>query len=113
MGFIGSAIVKNLLQNSSLRITVIDSLTYAGNLKNLTEGNGYVVYNISDKITMKTGLNATYYFNPKMSLGFRYDLLKRESSYDRYYSTFNAAKVKVYSDKYVNNSFILSLLWKF
>ena len=90
-----------------------DAYFYAGNLKNLTEGNGYVVYNISDKITMKTGLNATYYFNPKMSLGFRYDLLKRESSYDRYYSTFNATKVKVYSDKYVNNSFILSLLWKF
>ncbi len=90
-----------------------DAYFYAGNLKNLTEGNGYVVYNISDKITMKTGLNVTYYFNPKMSLGFRYDLLKRESSYDRYYSTFNATKVKVYSDKYVNNSFILSLLWKF
>ena len=90
-----------------------DAYFYAGNLKNLTEGNGYVVYNISDKITMKTGVNATYYFNPKMSLGFRYDLLKRESSYDRYYSTFNATKVKVYSDKYVNNSFILSLLWKF
>lgn len=89
-----------------------DAYFYAGNLKNLTEGNGYVVYNISDKITMKTGLNVTYYFNPKMSLGFRYDQLKRESSYARYYSTFNATKVKVYSDKYVNNSFILSLLWK-
>ena len=90
-----------------------DAYFYAGNLKNLTEGNGYVVYNISDKITMKTGLNVTYYFYQKMSLGFRYDLLKRESSYARYYSTFNATKVKVYSDKYVNNSFILSLLWKF
>lgn len=90
-----------------------DAYFYAGNLKNLTEGNGYVVYNISDKITMKTGVNATYYFNQKMSLGFRYDLLKRESSYDRYYSTINATKVNVYSDKYINNSFILSLLWKF
>jgi hypothetical protein len=90
-----------------------DAYFYAGNLKNLTEGNGYVVYNISDKITMKSGLNATYYFNPKMSLGFRYDLLKRESTYERYYSTFNATKVKAYSDKYINNSFILSLLWKF
>ena len=90
-----------------------DAYFYTGNLKNLTEGNGYVVYNISDKITMKSGLNATYYFNPKMSLGFRYDLLKRESTYERYYSTFNATKVKVYSDKYINNSFILSLLWKF
>ena len=90
-----------------------DAYFYAGNLKNLTEGNGYVVYNISDKITMKSGLNATYYFNPKMSLGFRCDLLKRESSNDRYYSTSNSTKVKAYSDKYINNSFILSLLWKF
>ncbi len=90
-----------------------DAYFYAGNLKNLTEGNGYVVYNISDKITMKTGLNVTYYFYQKMSLGFRYDLLKRESTYYRYYSSFNATKIKMYVDNYINNSFILSLLWKF
>ena len=48
MGFIGSAIVKNLLQNPSLRITVIDSLTYAGNLKNLTEEMSKIEFFNSD-----------------------------------------------------------------
>lgn len=48
MGFIGSAIVKNLLQNSSLRITVIDSLTYAGNLKNLAEEMSKIEFFNSD-----------------------------------------------------------------
>ena len=48
MGFIGSAIVKNLLQNSSLRITVIDSLTYAGNLKNLAKEMSKIEFFNSD-----------------------------------------------------------------
>lgn len=90
-----------------------DTYFYTGNLKNLTEGNAYVVYNISDKITTKSGFNLTYYFNQKISLACRYDLLKRESSYNRYYTTFNATKPKMYTDKYNNNSFILRLLWKF
>ncbi len=90
-----------------------DTYFYAGNLKNLTEGNAYVVYNISDKITLKSGFNLTYYFNQKISLACRYDLLKRESSYYRYYTTFKATETKMYADKYINNSFILSLLWKF
>jgi hypothetical protein len=90
-----------------------DTYFYTGNLKNLTEGNAYVVYNVSDKITMKSGFNLTYYFNQKISLVCRYDLLKRESAYYRYYTTFNATETKMYTDKYINNSFILSLLWKF
>lgn len=90
-----------------------DTYFYTGNLKNLTEGNAYVVYNVSDKITMKSGFNLTYYFNQKISLACRYDLLKRESAYYRYYTTFNATETKMYTDKNINNSFILSLLWKF
>ncbi len=90
-----------------------DVYLYAGNLKNFTEGNGYVVYNISDKITMKTGLNLTYYLNQKWSVACRYDLLKRESSYDRYYITNTGSKAKSYIDNYLNHSFILNLLWKF
>ena len=90
-----------------------DAYLYTGNLKNFTEGNGYVVYNISDKITMKSGLNLTYYLSQKLSLGFRYDLLKRQSSYDRYYAANSTSMSKSYIDNYLNHSFILNLLWKF
>jgi dTDP-glucose 4,6-dehydratase len=37
MGFIGSAIVKQLLKDSKHKIIVVDSLTYAGNMKNLQQ----------------------------------------------------------------------------
>ncbi len=85
---------------------------YGGNLKYFTEGNGYVVYNISDKITMKSGLNLTYYLSQKLNFGIRYDLLKRESSYDRYYSAKKSTFMS-YTDNYLNHSLILNLIWKF
>lgn len=87
-----------------------DAYCYTGNLKNYSEGNGYVVYNISDKITMKTGWNLTYYLSQKINFGLRYDLLKRESSYLRYYNT---TTYKSYNDNYLNHSLIFNLLWKF
>jgi hypothetical protein len=90
-----------------------DAYLYSGNLKNFTEGNGYVVYNISDKITMKSGFNLTYYINQKWNLGLRYDLLKRESNYDRYYTSNSVSKSKSYTDNYLNHSLIFNLLWKF
>ena len=87
-----------------------DSYLYTGNLKYFTEGNGYVVYNVSDKITLKSGVNLSYYFNQKWSIGVRYDVLKREASYLRYYTT---SKYKSYTDNYLNHVLILNLLWKF
>lgn len=90
-----------------------DAYLYTGNLKNFTEGNGYVVYNISDKITVKTGVNLTYYLNQKWSVGCRYDMLKRESTYNRYFITSIGSKAKSYIDNYLNHSLILNLLWKF
>lgn len=85
---------------------------YGGNLKYYTEGNGYVVYNISDKIRMKSGVNLTCYLSQKINFGLRYDLLKRESSYDRYY-TAEKSTFKSYTDNYLNHSLILNLVWKF
>jgi hypothetical protein len=87
-----------------------DSYLYTGNLKYFTEGNGYVVYNVSDKITLKSGVNLSYYFNQKWSIGVRYDVLKREASYLRYYNT---SRYKSYTDNYLNHALILNLLWKF
>jgi hypothetical protein len=89
-----------------------DAYIYAGNLKNFNEGNAYVVYNISDKITMKSGVNLSYYLTAKCNVGLRYDLLKRESTYDRYYLAKNQT-YRTYSDNYLNHSLIFNVVWKF
>ena len=36
-GFIGSAVVRHIIQNTSDEVCVIDKLTYAGNLENISE----------------------------------------------------------------------------
>ena len=38
-GFIGSALVRLLIQNKDLRVVNVDALTYAGNLESLSEIN--------------------------------------------------------------------------
>ena len=35
-GFIGSAVVRRLIKNTANQVLVVDKLTYAGNLENLT-----------------------------------------------------------------------------
>lgn len=82
---------------------------YQGNLKNYHESNAYVVYNISDVIKSKTGVNLSYYFHSDWVLNLRYDLLVRAAPYTRYVS----GSQNVLTDSYTNNSFIISLLWKY
>ena len=36
-GFIGSAVVRNIIRNTQDAVCVIDKLTYAGNLESLAE----------------------------------------------------------------------------
>ena len=38
-GFIGSAVVRHIIQNTQDEVCVIDKLTYAGNLENISETN--------------------------------------------------------------------------
>lgn len=82
---------------------------YQGNLKNFHESNAYVVYNISDIIKSKSGINIAYYFHPNWTLNMRYDFLVRTASYTRYI----AGNQNVLSDNYINNSFIVNVVWKF
>jgi dTDP-glucose 4,6-dehydratase len=44
-GFIGSAIIRNVLATTHWRITNLDKLTYAGNLESLTEVKAHPRYN--------------------------------------------------------------------
>ena len=39
-GFIGSAVVRHLINNTSFQVCVVDKLTYAGNLESLAEVSG-------------------------------------------------------------------------
>jgi hypothetical protein len=86
---------------------------YQGNLKNFHESNAYVIYNVSDVIKSKSGLSLSYYFNTNLSLGFRYDMLLRESLYGRYTTNNNSVFYNTFSDKYTMNSFIINLIWKY
>lgn len=43
-GFIGSNFIKLLLENEDFRVVNIDALTYAGNLKNLTDIESHINY---------------------------------------------------------------------
>jgi tetratricopeptide (TPR) repeat protein len=82
---------------------------YQGNLKNFHESNAYVVYNVSDIIKSKSGINLAYYINSNLTMNMRYDFLIRSSTFTRYTSGSNSQL----EDNYLNNSFIFNLIWKF
>jgi hypothetical protein len=90
-----------------------ESYHYQGNLKNFQESNSYIVYNISDVITSKSGVSLSYYFSNKFSVGVRYDLLIRQAEYDRYFTLNNVTSKSTQTDNYYMNSFIINLIWKY
>lgn len=90
-----------------------ESYHYQGNLKNFQESNSYVVYNVSDMITSKSGISMSYYFSQSLSVGVRYDLLVRKAEYDRYVTLNNITSKSSQTDKYNMNSFIINLIWKY
>ena len=49
-GFIGSALVRYILNNTNDRVINIDKLTYAGNLDSLKEIENHQNYNFEKKI---------------------------------------------------------------
>jgi len=56
-GFIGSAVVRNIIENSNDQVLVIDCLTYAGNMDSLTSVSGnprflFEKVNICDRISL-------------------------------------------------------------
>ncbi|WP_443643431.1 dTDP-glucose 4,6-dehydratase [Candidatus Levibacter sp. Uisw_134_01] len=57
-GFIGSALIRHIIQNTQDSVVNVDKLTYAGNLKNLPEVDSSIRYffekiDICDKIELK------------------------------------------------------------
>jgi dTDP-glucose 4,6-dehydratase len=48
-GFIGSAVVRHIIENTSDEVRVMDCLTYAGNLESLAPVAGNERYSFSDR----------------------------------------------------------------
>ena len=86
-----------------------EATLHLGDLTNYTEGNGYVVYNVSDKITAKVGTNLTYYFSSSLACSFRYDWMQRQYPI----VIVNNGATTLNHEKYINRSFLTLLIWKF
>jgi hypothetical protein len=86
----------------------VDLYYLGGDLTNFCDGNGYVIFNISDKLITKTGFNIQYPFTSFFSAALRYDLMRRESLINRYNPVLSSS-----SELILNQSLITTLTWKF
>lgn len=80
-----------------------------GNLANYNEKNAFIVYNIADKINLKTGISFIYAMSSKIELSLRYQLLKRENTYISYQTK---DIINTNTTNYQNNTLIGGIKWK-
>ena len=83
---------------------------YGGDLTNFNDANGFLVYNVSDKITGKYGASLSIVASRSIDLTLRYDLIQRVGTYDQ---TRQGNIITTYSYNYSNNAFIGSVRFKF
>lgn len=82
---------------------------WLGSLKNFSENNGTVIYNLADDIKLKTGLSISYLLNKHLTFNLQYGFLQREGSY--YYYTSPTTYVTK-SINYNQQSITLGIKWK-
>jgi hypothetical protein len=83
-----------------------------GNLSGTNESDAFVVYNISDEINLKTGLNLTFVLSPAIRLTARYQYLKKTGY--RYISGPDVRPGQgILEQDYSNHSIIGGLQWIF
>lgn len=97
---LGAKIVSNLWLEASVSI---------GNLANYSEKNAFIVYNIADKINLKSGITAIYSLSNNFELSLRYQYLSRESSYMNFIDAINQQEILT---NYQNNTIIGGIKWK-
>ena len=61
-GFIGSAVIRHIINNSNHSVVNIDNLTYAGNLESLTSVENYPRYTF-EKIDICNSIEVSQIFN--------------------------------------------------
>ena len=79
-----------------------------GNLANFNDKNAFIVYNIADKINLKTGISLIYSLSSKIELSLRYQLLMRESNYISYETP---TIINTNTINYQNNTIIGGIKW--
>jgi len=125
LNFYGNTIVKALMveeetdvifsQMIGVKITRflwIEGFGIFGNLRGTNESNAYIVYNISDEIRLKTGLNLTFVLSSAIQLSFRYQYLQKTGY--RWTSGPNMRpEGRIQELDYINQSIIGGLKWTF
>ena len=81
-----------------------------GNLRGTNESNAFIVYNISDEINLKTGINLTFVISPAVQLSIRYQYLQKQG-----YRTVTGPGIprgmRIEELDYTNQSIIGGLKW--
>ena len=81
----------------------VDLYYFGGDLTNFCDGNGYVIFNISDKLITKTGFNIQYPFTSFFSAALRYDLMRRESLINRYNPSLSSLSELILNQFFLTN----------
>ncbi len=89
----------------------LESFVTLGNLANCNEKNGFVVYNIGDKITSKKGISLIWSLSKNIELSLQYQNMKKRTSY-KTYTSLNGY-ITTNNIKYINQTIIGGIKWKF
>lgn len=81
-----------------------------GDLKNASQSNGLLAYNVADNISLKAGVAFFVPLTKQLSISLRSDYLKRTSSYFYY---LDPTITKTNTINYTNQSILLGLKWTF
>lgn len=103
--------VKTRLGGKIIEKTWIEAELIAGSLNNLSDQNGYIVYNNPEKLRLQFETIVTQFLTDRLQFKLRYRLLQAE----RNYSTWNVAGKELIDNTYSiqSQSLIGGFLWKF
>ncbi len=107
----GSWVWQGMAGMKIFRYLWIEAHAGAGRMAGWSEKSAYIVYNNQDPILLRSGINIIIPDITKgFSLTFRYQLQQREHSWE---IDKGEIEVLVETNKYLNNSIIGGVLWKF
>jgi tetratricopeptide (TPR) repeat protein len=125
LNFYGNTTIKGLFEEHDLRPVFsqmlavkassflwIEGFGAFGNLRSTNESNAFVVYNITDDINLKAGLNLIFVISPSVQLSLRYQYMQKEGERTEY-STDLPEGQRTVKLKYTNQSIIGGLKWTF
>jgi hypothetical protein len=125
LNFYGNTGIKGLIENRDprpvfsqmlgvklSRFLWLEGFGVFGNLRSTNESNAFVVYNITDKIDFKAGLNLIFVISPSLQLSARYQYLQKEGKRMEY-STEIPGGERTVEFNYINHSIIGGLKWTF